>query len=144
MVAGQLVLGAVLLAPRGSQDLLAEQLRAAVPGFEVSVRHVHAADVAGMLSNCTVTIVGQAITGADVSALAATMAAGGANIIRIDRVADYPVTVLALEVLAPDPARPAPGAGGALPRPRRRRRPCSPGAWPAGGCTWSSWTSTRR
>ena len=32
------------------------------------------------------------------------MAAGGANIIRIDRVADYPVTVLALEVLAPDPA----------------------------------------
>ncbi len=102
VVAGQLVLGAVLLAPLGSQDLLAGELRSAVPGFEVSVRHVHAADVAGMLSNCTVTIVGQAITGADVSALASTMAAGGANIIRIDRVADYPVTVLALEVLAPD------------------------------------------
>ncbi len=28
---------------------------------------------------------------------------GGSNIVRIDRVADYPVTVLALEVLAPDP-----------------------------------------
>jgi phosphoserine phosphatase len=103
VVAGQLVLGAVLLAPDGSQDQLADQLRSAVPDFEVSVRQVHAADVAGMLSNCTVTIVGQAITGGDVSALASTIAAGGSNIVRIDRVADYPVTVLALEVLAPDP-----------------------------------------
>ena len=104
VVAGQLVLGAVLLAPEDEQEQLADRLRAAVPDFEVSVRQVHAADVAGMLSNCTVTIVGQAITGGDVSALAATMAAGGSNIVRIDRVADYPVTVLALEVLAPDPA----------------------------------------
>ena len=104
MVAGQLVLGAVVLAPEGSEGHLADRMRAAVPDFEVSVRQVHAADVSGMLSNCTVTIVGPTITGSDISALASTMAAGGANIVRIDRVADYPVTVLALEVLAPDPA----------------------------------------
>lgn len=104
VVAGQLVLGAVVLAPAGSESRLAGAMRAQVPDFEVTVRHVFAADVAGMLSNCTVTIVGAAITGGDISALAAIMAATGANIVRIDRVADYPVTVLALEVLAPDPA----------------------------------------
>jgi phosphoserine phosphatase len=42
------------------------------------------------------------------------MAEGGTNIVRIDRVADYPVTVLALEVQAPDPdaLRPALAARG--------------------------------
>ena len=104
VVAGQLVLGAVVLAPMGSESRLAEAMRAEVPDFEVTVRHVFAADVVGMLSNCTVTIVGAAITGSDISALAAIVAASRANIVRIDRVADYPVTVLALEVLAPDPA----------------------------------------
>ena len=64
VVAGQLVLGAVVLAPEGSEGPLADRMRAAVPDFEVSVRQVHAADVSGMLSNCTVTIVGPAITGA--------------------------------------------------------------------------------
>ena len=102
VVAGQLVLGAVVLAPHGSEEELAARMRRAVPDFDVSVRQVHAADVSSEVANCTVTVVGQAITGADVSALAATIAAAGANIFRIDRVADYPVTVLALEVLAPD------------------------------------------
>lgn len=102
VVAGQLVLGAVVLAPHGSEEELAARMRRAVPDFEVSVRQVHAADVSSEVANCTVTVVGQAITGEDVSALAATIAAAGANIFRIDRVADYPVTVLALEVLAPD------------------------------------------
>ncbi len=103
VIAGQLVLGAVVLAPAGSAQDLTAAMRAAVPDFEVSVRQVDAADVAGPIANATVTVVGTAITGADVSALAATMAHAGANIVRIDRVADYPVTVLALEVLAPDP-----------------------------------------
>jgi phosphoserine phosphatase len=102
VVAGQLILGAVVLAPRGSEAQLAARMRAEVPDFEVSVRQVLAADVSAESANCIVTVVGEAITGADVSALAATMAACGANIFRIDRVADYPVTVLALEVLAPD------------------------------------------
>ncbi len=103
VVAGQLVLGAVVLAPASARDDLEAAMRAAVPDFEVSVRQVDAADVAGPIANATVTVVGTAITGADVSALAATMAHAGANIVRIDRVADYPVTALALEVLAPDP-----------------------------------------
>jgi phosphoserine phosphatase len=103
VVAGQLVLGTVVLAAAGSHDQLVERMRAAVPDFEVTVRQVHAADVPGMLSNCTVTIVGRQITGGDIGDLAAAMAEDGANIVRIDRVADYPVTVLALEVLAPDP-----------------------------------------
>jgi phosphoserine phosphatase len=60
------------------------------------------ADVTYDVANCTVTVVGSAITGADIGALADTMAGLGANIIRIDRVADYPITVIALEVLAPD------------------------------------------
>lgn len=102
VVAGQLVLGAVVLAPQGSEEELAARMRAAVPEFEVSVRQVHALDLSADVANCTVTVVGTAITGADVSALASTMAAVGANIFRIDRVADYPVTVLAFEVLAPD------------------------------------------
>ncbi len=103
VVAGQLVLGAVVLAPAGSAPQLAASMRAAVPDFEVTVGEVPESDVAGDPANCTVTVVGTRITGADVSALAEVMAAGGTNIIRIDRVADYPVTVLALEVLAPDP-----------------------------------------
>ncbi|MGB8021065.1 MAG: phosphoserine phosphatase SerB [Candidatus Nanopelagicales bacterium] len=102
VVAGQLVLGAVVLGPRGTGESLAAQLRAAVPGFEVTVRQVHSMDLVGVLPNCTVTLVGRAIPAEAVSDLAATMAAGGTNITRIDRVADYPVTVLALEVLAPD------------------------------------------
>jgi phosphoserine phosphatase len=103
VVAGQLVLGAVVVAPEGSTDGLLAAMREAVPDFEVSIRHVPAADVVGPVPNCTVTVVGQAITGAAIGALAATMADRGANIVRIDRIADYPVTVLALEVLAPDP-----------------------------------------
>jgi phosphoserine phosphatase len=38
VIAGQLVLGAVVLAPEGSQEPLAERMRAAVPDFEVWVR----------------------------------------------------------------------------------------------------------
>ena len=105
VVAGQLVLGAVVLAPSGAEADLLAAMRAAVPDFAVTVRPVPNTDVAGDVPNCTVTIVGHAVTGADVAALAETMAAGGTNIVRIDRIADYPVTVLALEVLAPDPDR---------------------------------------
>jgi phosphoserine phosphatase len=103
VVASQLVLGAVVLAPRGSGDALLEAMRSAVPDFDVTIREVLATDVVGAIPNCTVTVVGGGITGAAISALAGTMACGGTNIVRIDRVADYPVTVLALEVLAPDP-----------------------------------------
>jgi phosphoserine phosphatase len=103
VVAGQLVLGAVVLGAAGSEDALLARMRAMVPDFEVTIRAVHAADIAGPIPNCTVTVVGPAITGADISALARTMADDGANIVRIDRVADYPVTVLALEVAVPDP-----------------------------------------
>jgi phosphoserine phosphatase len=103
VVASQLVLGAVVLAPRGSGEALLGAMRGAVPDFDVSIREVLATDVVGAIPNCTVTVVGGEVTGAAVSALAETMAAGGTNIVRIDRVADYPVTVLALEVLAPDP-----------------------------------------
>lgn len=102
VVAGQLVLGAVVLGPDEAQEQLSARMRRAVPDFEVSVRQVHAADVAGPITNCTVTLVGRAIEAEDVSALAGVIADGGANIVRIDRVADYPVTVLALEVAAPD------------------------------------------
>jgi phosphoserine phosphatase len=103
VVAGQLVLGAVVVAPREAAGDLLAAMRSAVPDFEVSIREVPAADVVGAIPNCTVTLVGQSITGAAISAVAEAMAAGGTNIVRIDRVADYPVTVLALEVLAPDP-----------------------------------------
>lgn len=103
VVAGQLVLGAVVVAPEESASDLLAAMRAAVPDFEVSIRPVPAADVVGAIPNCTVTLVGQAITGEAVSALAEAMAARDSNIVRIDRVADYPVTVLALEVLTPDP-----------------------------------------
>jgi phosphoserine phosphatase len=103
VVAGQLVLGAVVVAPEESASDLLAAMRAAVPDFEVSIRPVLAADVVGAIPNCTVTLVGQAITGQAVGALAETMAARDSNIVRIDRVADYPVTVLALEVLTPDP-----------------------------------------
>jgi phosphoserine phosphatase len=103
VVAGQLVLGAVVLGSQSAGPALLAQMRAAVPDFEVTIREVLAADVSGSVPNCTVTIVGRAITGSDVAALASTMAAAGTNIVRIDRVADYPVTVLALEVLAPEP-----------------------------------------
>lgn len=102
VVAGQLVLGAVVLAPQGSEAALTARMAAAVPGFDVSVRQVHAADVSAEIANCTVTVVGTAITGGDVAALSGTIAAAGGNIFRIDRVADYPVTVLAFEVLAAD------------------------------------------
>lgn len=103
VVAGQLVLGAVVLAPAEEARGLAGRLRRAVPDFEVTVRQVYHSDVAGTAANCTVTLVGRAITGAAISSIAAAMADGGSNIVRIDRVADYPVTVLALEVLAPNP-----------------------------------------
>jgi len=103
VIAGQLVLGAVLLTPGPSAPDVLARLRAAVPDFDVSVRPVPAADVAGAVANCTVTVVGVRVTGADVAALATVMAGTGSNIVRIDRVADYPVTVLALEVLASDP-----------------------------------------
>ena len=103
VVAGQLLLGAVVLAPPDTADALQERMRAAVPDFDVSIRPVPTTDVAGDVPNCTVTIVGHAVCGADVGALAEVMATGGTNIVRIDRIADYPVTVLALEVLAPDP-----------------------------------------
>jgi phosphoserine phosphatase len=104
VVAGQLVLGAVVLGPTGAEAALLEQMRRAVPDFEVTVRQVHAADVAGAIPNCTVTIVGAPVRASDVAALAAVMAGGGANIASIDRVADYPVTVLAMEVMALDVA----------------------------------------
>lgn len=103
VVAGQLVLGAVVLAPAGAARGLQARMRRAVPDFEVSVRQVHASDVVGGVANCTVTVVGHDITGATIATVAATMARGGTNIVRIDRIADYPVTVLALEVLARDP-----------------------------------------
>jgi phosphoserine phosphatase len=103
VVAGQLVLGAVLRARSGFGQDLAARLSIAVPDFEVTVREVLAADVVGPVPNCTVTLVARELGAGAVSALAATIAAAGANIVRIDRVAAYPVTVLALEVLAPDP-----------------------------------------
>ena len=102
VVAGQLVLGAVVLAAPGAESGLTDRMRRAVPGFDVAVRQVDMADVSYDVANCTVTVVGSAITGADIGALAETIAGLGANIIRIDRVADYPITVIALEVLAPD------------------------------------------
>ncbi len=104
VVAGQLVLGAVVVANAGSEQALEASMRSAVPGFEVSIHQLHAPDVLGPIANATVTVVGQQISGATLSALAATMADGGTNIVRIDRIADYPVTVLALEVHSPDPA----------------------------------------
>ena len=114
VVAGQLVLGAVVVAPQDAGDALLAAMRAQVPDFEVSIRPVPAPDVLGAIPNCTVTVVGREITGAAISALAATMAAADTNIVRIDRVADYPVTVLAFEVLSPDPdgLRPALAARG--------------------------------
>ncbi|HEX6888020.1 MAG TPA: phosphoserine phosphatase SerB [Candidatus Nanopelagicales bacterium] len=105
VVAGQLVLGAVVLAAPGAGPALLAGIRAAVPDVDVAVRHVHATDVAGAPVTCTVTIVGRAITGQDVAALAGVIAADGSNITRIDRVADYPVTALALEVAAAEPDR---------------------------------------
>ena len=102
VVAGQLVLGAVVRAPAGSEASLCDALRDAVPDFDVSLRPVPSTDVAGDVPSCTVTIVGRAITGRDIAALAAVIAGAGANIVRIDRIADYPVTVLAFEVAAPD------------------------------------------
>jgi phosphoserine phosphatase len=102
VVAGQLVLGAVLAAPAGSGAELAARLQIAVPDFEVTVRELVGGDEPGAAITCTVTLVGRAIPAEAVSLLAGTIAAGGANIVRIDRIAAYPVTALALEVAAPD------------------------------------------
>jgi len=102
VVAGQLVLGAVLRARTGFGDDLAARLVIAVPDFEVTVREVPAADVVGPVPNCTVTLVARELPAGAVSALASAIAAAGANIVRIDRVAAYPVTALAMDVLAPD------------------------------------------
>lgn len=103
VVAGQLVLGAVLRARAGFGEDLQARLSIAVPDFEVTVRAVDDPHVAGALPNCTVTLVAQDLPASAVSALASVMASQGANIVRIDRIAAYPVTVLAMEVLAPDP-----------------------------------------
>lgn len=103
VVAGQLVLGVVVRGRRGFGQDLQVRLAVAVPDFEVTVREVPADDVVGVRPNCTVTLVSRSLAAGSVSALAQVMASGGSNIVRIDRVADYPVTVLALEVLAPDP-----------------------------------------
>ncbi len=102
VVAGQLVLGAVLAAPEGSGADLETRLRIAVPDFDVLVRELPGGDVPGGSVTCTVTLVGRAIPAAAVSLLAGAIARHGANIVRIDRVAAYPVTALALEVAAPD------------------------------------------
>ncbi len=102
VVAGQLVLGIVLLAPLEAEAEILHRIRRSVPDFEVRVRQVHAADVSPEVANCTVTVVGQRITGRDIGTLASIMSASGANIHRIDRVADYPVTALAFQVQAPD------------------------------------------
>jgi phosphoserine phosphatase len=103
VVAGQLVLGAVLRARAGFGEDLQARLSIAVPDFEVTVRPVDEPHVTGALPNCTVTLVAQEMPASAVSALASVMASRGANIVRIDRIAAYPVTVLAMEVLAPDP-----------------------------------------
>lgn len=102
VVAGQLVLGAVLQARAGFGDDLAVRLSVAVPDFDVSVRPVDAAELGGPAATSRVTLVGREIPAAAVSLLAGTIAGAGGNIARIDRVAAYPVTVLALEVDAPD------------------------------------------
>jgi phosphoserine phosphatase len=105
VVAGQLVLGAVVQAKAGSQADLEARLSIAVPDFDVSVREVPVgatADIPGAAANCTVTIVGGAIGASDVSLLASSIAADSGNIVRIDRIAEYPVTVIALEVAAPE------------------------------------------
>jgi phosphoserine phosphatase len=102
VVAGQLVLGAVLQAKSGFGDDLAVRLSVAVPDFEVTVRSVDAAELGGPTATSRVTLVGKEVSAAAVSLLAAAIADAGGNIVRIDRVAAYPVTVLALEVDAPD------------------------------------------
>ncbi len=102
VVAGQLVLGAVLQARAGFGADLAARLSIAVPDFEVSVRAVDAADLGGPAATATVTLVGQLVPASAVSQLAGAIARARGNIVRIDRVAAYPVTVLALEVATPD------------------------------------------
>ena len=105
VVAGQLILGAVVRARPTARADLEARLSIAVPDFEVTVSELPvgaAADVPGATANCTVTIVGRAIGAGDVSLLATTIATDGGNITRIDRIAEYPVTVIALEVAAPD------------------------------------------
>lgn len=102
VVAGQLVLGAVVLAQLSDAPHLQADLQAAVPDFEVTVRQVHSIDVTGAITNAIVTIVGAPVRATDVSELAGVMAGLNTNIVRIDRVADYPVTALALEVATRD------------------------------------------
>lgn len=102
VVAGQLVLGTVVLAQLSDAPRLLADLQAAVPDFDVTLRQVHSIDVAGAITNAIVTIVGAPVRAADVSALSGVMAGLDTNIVRIDRVADYPVTALALEVATRD------------------------------------------
>ncbi len=102
VVAGQLVLGTVVLAQLSDAPRLLADLQAAVPDFDVTLRQVHSIDVAGAITNAIVTIVGAPVRAADVSALSGVIAGLNTNIVRIDRVADYPVTALALEVATRD------------------------------------------
>ncbi|MGV1004753.1 MAG: phosphoserine phosphatase SerB [Candidatus Nanopelagicales bacterium] len=102
VVAGQLLLGAVILAPENRAPELLDRLGKAVPEFAVDIRAVHSIDIAGAIVNAVVTIVGNPVPAEEVSALAGVMAEHGTNIVRIDRVADYPVTALALEVATKD------------------------------------------
>src|ERR1035441_8632901 len=171
VIRGKLVLGALLACAR-DPDLTAihrgVRVLAADLGLDAEIT-MGSGEPPRRRGQLHVTVLGRPLTPAAIAAIAGQIAVGGANIDRIDRLADRPVTCIELDGSGADPAAPraapAPHAAGSpvssSPCPAPAPTPCAP-RWPAGGpsraSTWrcsaaactggpcgsSSWTSTRR
>src|SRR5580693_5050841 len=106
VIRGRLVLGA-LLGCGGDPDLTAihRAIRAVAAdlGLDAEIT-MGSGEQARRRGRLHVTVLGSPLTPAAVAAIAGRIAAGGANIDRIDRLANRPVTCIELDVSGADPA----------------------------------------
>lgn len=106
-VRGRLVLAVLVTSPAGvDDDVLRHAVGAAVHplGLEVELSAGHG-DHRRAPQRAHVTVLGYPLRPAAVEAIAARIAAAGANIDRIVRLASYPITSIELEVSGAEPAR---------------------------------------
>ncbi len=104
VVNGRLTLGA-LVVPEGDPDELQESVGAAMDSIDMAVHMETQLDGeadARKVSTHAVVVLGRPITARGFGAIAAELAAVGANIDAIRRIADYPVTGLEL-LVSPEP-----------------------------------------
>ncbi len=119
VVNGRLTLGA-LVVPRGDPDELTEAVGAAMDSIDMAVHMETQRDGeadARTESTHAIVVLGRPITARAFGAIAAELAAIGANIDAIRRIADYPVTGLEL-LVSPEPG----GDAGAYPPGTLRKR----------------------